>query len=88
MKHFNEKHEAILTSKLQLIDNHLSPAEGEVVPHKHSVQHVEFYTPHNVGEGEMYIRVFMNKEMVMELAKQIEKIEAEEVQHPFDNLPF
>jgi hypothetical protein len=87
MKIFNQKHEAIIdVSFTPKKDN---AKEGEVIPHGKRVDRVFLYHPHYIGDQVCYIKIEISKQMIFDLADQIQDIESEIIERPYDgDLPW
>jgi hypothetical protein len=86
MKIFVEKHEAV-------IDGWFKPQvekakQGDVVPHRKQVTKVYLYQREFINDQEVYRKVELSKEMILELSDKIQDIESQVVEMPFDELPF
>lgn len=86
MKVFVPKHEAV-------IDLFLKPQvkkanQGEIVPHKKVVTSVYFYNRHCINDQDVYIKVELSRDMILDLADEIRDIDGQIVESEFDNLPF
>ena len=86
MKTLNEKHEVI-------IDSWFAPTKkdvkhGEVSPHQQKVSWIAFYQRQIINDQEVFIKIQLTRDMIMDLSKQIETIESNIVDMPYDELPF
>lgn len=82
MKHYNEKHEATITTYLNQPDK---GNDGEVVPHEVAVNDISFY---EYLDNNKYKKITLNKDFILDLAEQIKKIESQKVEAVYKNLPF
>ncbi len=85
MKEFSKKQDVI-------IDYYYSPTvnakDGEIVPHKKKVQKLIMFVPQYVNEQELFIKVELNREMILELAAEIAVIEQTVIDMEFESLPW
>jgi hypothetical protein len=85
-KEYNEKHDAIVS--LYYSSKAINPKEGEVVPHGKIVRDVQIYQSTYVNDREVFNKVFLSKEFILDLAKQISEIESQEKDLAYSNMPF
>jgi predicted AAA+ superfamily ATPase len=82
MKHQNLNHEVILHSELQVKGK---PKDGEKATYKSKVINAYF---HQFNGDNNYFRVYITRDMIIDLAKQIEEIEKYEEKQVFMDLPY
>lgn len=85
MRLFNEKHETILNCDFRAI-NPNGHSSGDIIPHKVVVESLIFYYQDQNDGG--FRRIQIPKEMIMDLAKQIEESESIIQDQKFLDLPF
>jgi hypothetical protein len=85
-KEYNEKHDAIVS--LYYSPKAINPKEGEIVPHGKIVRDVQIYQSGYINDREIFNKVFLSKEFILDLAKQITEIESQEKDLVYSNLPF
>ncbi len=86
MKIFNDKHNVVIETYFSTTINGLK--EGELAPHNQMVSSISFFAPHHIGEQEVYKKIYLTKDMILDLADHIKKIETGTTIIPFSNLPF
>ena len=88
MKDFNTKHEAIIESRL--IVNDTNPKGGQVYLHNNVVDSAYFFQPNYVDNAILsYTKVWLSKELILDLAEQIQQIEKRTIETEyFPPLPF
>lgn len=86
MKVFEEKHEAVIDfwHKPQ-VDK---AKQGDIVPHKKTVTKVYFYQRQFINDQEVFLKIELTREMILDLSDKIQDIENQIVEMPFDELPF
>jgi len=82
MKHQNLNHEVILHSELQVQGN---PKDGEKAIYKSKVINAFFY---QFNGDNNYFKVYITRDMIMDLAKQIEEIENHEEEQVYIDYIF
>ena len=83
-KYFNEKHDAIIESRF--VAKVPNPKEGEVIPHKPIVSNVTFF---QMSEDMKWSKIWISKEMILDIASQIKEIESQTIDMCYDpGLPF
>ena len=86
MKVFEERHEAVIDVWFKSqVDN---AKQGEVIPHKKMVSKVHFYQRQFINEQEVFLKIELTREMILDLSDKIQDIESQIVEMPFDDLPF
>jgi hypothetical protein len=86
MKYYNLKHST--TIYVNQIPESSSAKEGQLESHLQKVSSIEFYESNKFDNSESYIKVCIDRDMILEIADQIRKIESEVVVKKYDNLPF
>lgn len=86
MKVLEEKHEAV-------IDVWFKPQvdkakQGDIIPHRKTVNKVYFYQSQFINDQEVFLKIELTKEMILDLSIKIQDIESQVVEMPFDELPF
>ena len=86
MKVFVEKYESVINCWLKpQIEN---AKQGDVIPHEKVVTNVYFYKREIINEKEVYLKVELSKEMIVDLFNKIKVLESQVGEMPFENLPF
>jgi len=85
-KEFNEKHDAIVS--LYYSPKTTNPKDGEVIPHGKIVTDVQFYQSSYLNDREVFQKITLSKQFIMELAEQIKEIESQEKDLVYKELPF
>lgn len=81
--YYNEEHEAIISTEVEAIG---TAKEGEIVPHKQKVNSIEVLIA--TGHNE-YRKHHFSRRAIIDLYKQIQKIERKKFMLPFvDDRPF
>ena len=62
--------------------------QGDIIPHKKTVSKVYFYQRQFINDQEVFIKIELPKEMILDLSDKIQDIESQIVEMPFDELPF
>ena len=87
MKLFLEKYETVLEGWYS--PQVESPKQGEVVPHKKQVSKAYFYQRDFINDQEVFKRIELTKQMIVDLYNEIAKVENEVEDMPFYNdLPW
>ncbi len=86
MKIFVEKHEAVIDGWFKLQGE--KAKQGDLIPHRKQVIKVYLYQREFINDQEVYRKIELSKEMILELAEKIQEIESQVVEMPFDELPF
>jgi hypothetical protein len=86
MKRLNQKHDVVIDTYYTPINTNAE--QGEVTHHYTYVSNVYFYKRQIINDQEVFIKIEIHKEMILDLAAEINKIEKEVVNKPFNNLPF
>lgn len=86
MKVFEEKHEAVIDVWFKPQVN--KAKQGEVIPHKKTVSKVQFYQRQFFNDQEVFLKIELTRDMILDLSDKIQDIESQIVQMPFDELPF
>ena len=83
-KYFNEKHEAIIDTRLYPVSK--NPKDREIQPMKQEVNNIKMY---NLSEDGKYHQVWISRDTILELANHIKEIESTEITAMYDaGLPF
>lgn len=88
---FNDKHEAILRTRVNpILSENPNVKEGETINHQTVVDDARIYIPVYSNEGVLihHIEYNLHRDLILDLAKQINEIEKEVVALPYRNLPF
>jgi len=85
MKEFNENHEAIIN--YHCVPETTDANEGDIIPHKKRVDGVNYYYRESM-DADKYTKLWLSKDMILELADRIKQIESEKVDLPLDTSPF
>lgn len=85
MKVFNEKHDAIIPYWLR---PNVDAKNGESVPHTKVVDRVQFYYRQIINEQEVFLKIELSKDFILDLSDQIQDIQGQIVMAQIDNLPF
>jgi hypothetical protein len=81
-KYVNVEHEVFIEARITAVDS--NKKDGEIVPHRQSVEGITFFNHTETG----WQRVYMSRNEIMDIAKQIEEIEAKIIDAEKDELPF
>lgn len=82
-KIYNEKHDVLINTYLQ--PNEPNPKNNTTVPHQIQVSSIEMFMPNYHGQ---YINVKLNRNLILDIAAEIERLEKQEVMHVFIDMPF
>lgn len=61
---------------------------GDLVPHTQKVFELSFFREIRLNELDLYEKIILPRDFILDLAKQIEEIEKEEIEMVYDTLPF
>lgn len=86
MKVFEEKHETIIEFYFSPIAN--NPKSGDIIPHQKTVSRIYFYNRQFLDGQEVFVKIELTKEMILDLHNKICDIENQVVEMPFDSLLF
>lgn len=90
-KFFNDKHEAILRTRVKpILSENPNVKDGDTINHQTVVDDARIYIPVHSNEGILihHIEYNLRRDLILDLAKQINEIEKEVVALPYRNLPF
>lgn len=90
-KFFNDKHEAILRTRVNpILSENPKVKDGDTINHQTVVDDARIYIPVYSYEGVLlhHIEYNLHRDLILDLAKQINEIEKEVVALPYRNLPF
>jgi len=82
MKHHNLQHEVILYSDDSLVKD---TVKGDKAMYSQKVGNISFYQSMN---GENYNKIYLHRDMILDLANQIIEIEKNIEEKPFFDHPF
>ena len=85
-KEFNENHDAIVS--LYYSPKAINPKEGEVVPYGKIVKDIQFYRGIYVNDIELFHKIILSKQFILEIAEQIKDIESQEIDMLYSDIPF
>ena len=85
MKKYVEKYDAVIDSTLYPITQ---GNDGDMLPHKHRIHNVIWYMNYNTKQGGKTKRIFLTRDMIVDLYNEIQELEKQEVLAPFDSIPF
>lgn len=85
MKKYVEKHEAVIDAALSPM---MQGNNGDIVPHKPLVNNIIWYMNYYTEQGEQTKRIFLTRDMIVDLYNEIQELEKLEVPAPIDSLPF
>ena len=87
MKYYNLEHST--TIYVDQSPESKSPQEGQLESHTQRASMIEYFQPCYLGNSEpTYVKVGISRDMILELADQIRKIESEVIIKEYENLPF
>jgi hypothetical protein len=87
MKTFVEKYETVI--EFDLKPEATGAKEGEIVPHKKTVRCVYFFNQYVVDGRDVYAKVYLPKQMILDLFNEIQDIESQVLEKEIDpGLPF
>ena len=86
MKRINQKHDVMINTHYTPINSNAE--QGEVTQHYTNVSNVYFYKRQIINDQEVFIKIELDKQIILDLADEINKIEKEVISKPYDNLPF
>ena len=85
----NSNHDAIIHVYQKPIAKESTLKDGEITPHEQRVNKVSFLKERFADPiGSYWLKIEVDKKAILELAEQIKKIESEQVDAHYDNLPF
>jgi len=84
MKTYNYNHDAVIEFNYFCIEK--GKQDGELAEHQAKVAFVEKFIPDRLNDK--YIKLHLHRDMILQLAKQIEEIEKEIKLIPYDLIPF
>lgn len=86
MKRFSKKQDVVITTEhYPLISN---AEKGDVIHHNTSVDCVYFYKRQFIQEQEVFIKIELSKQMILDIADEIKDIEKEIIEKPYNGIDF
>ncbi len=85
MKRINQKHDVVINIHYTPIND---VEQGELTHHYTNVSDAYFYKRQFIQDQEVFIKVEISKQMILDLADEIREIEKEVIQKPYDSLPY
>jgi hypothetical protein len=81
MKKYSQKHEAIIESYFKPVDHNAKI--GQVVKHNETVLFASIYKCQFINDQEVYLKIDISRDLILDLAKEIESIEANVIEKEF-----
>jgi len=86
MKIYNEKHDVLLSVYFVPVSDEAK--EKEVVPHTQRVNYCRVLVEQQNEYNSLLKPIFLNRDLILDLANQINQIESETSMREFTSLPF
>ena len=82
-KYLNEESESVISARINPVSS--TAKEGDTVPHNQIVNNIEMYA---MNGDCSYFKVWLSRDQILSIAKQIAEIETTEIMSKVSNSPF
>jgi hypothetical protein len=86
MKRINQKNDVVIDTYYNPVNTNAE--QGEVTEHYTVVSCAYFYKRQYIQEQEVFVKIELTKQMILDIADEIRAIEKEIVKVPYDYNPF
>lgn len=86
MKKYNQRHEAIIESYFKPVN--CNARIGEVIRHNETVIAASIYKRQFINDQEVYLKIDLSRDLILDLAKEFEEIEKNVIQKEFIELDY